>query len=85
MPGRALTTARGHDPAITPASCLRPSLQSADPSVASAIAVFLQRGNARNYANAYAISLLAATVFLLIALASAFCLPASRAITTVKR
>ena len=68
--------ARSHDPAIAPASCQRSSLHGSDPAVAAAVATFLQRANARNYANAYVVSVLASMGFFLIALASAFCLPA---------
>ncbi len=70
--------ARSHDPAITPASCQQPSLHGSDPAVASAVAAFLQRANARNYANAYAISMLIATGFLIVAAIGALCLPAPR-------
>ena len=68
--------ARSHDPAIAPASCQRPSLHGSDPVVAAAVATFSQRANARNYANAYVVSVLTVMGFLLVALASAFCLPA---------
>jgi len=68
--------ARSHDPAITPASCRRPSLHGSDPSVASVVATVLQRANARNYADAYVVSTGAVVALLLVALASAFCLPA---------
>ncbi len=70
--------ARSHDPAIAPASCQRPSLHGPDPAVAAAVAAFLQRANARNYADAYVVSVLASMVFLIIALASAFRLPTPR-------
>ena len=70
--------ARSHDPAIAPASCLRPSLHGSDPSVTSAVATFLQRANARSYADAYVVSVLASMGFLVVALAGALCLPAPR-------
>lgn len=68
--------ARSHDPAITPASCQQPSLQTTEPSVAPTITAFLQRANARNYANAYAVSMLASSGFLIVAAACALALPA---------
>ncbi len=70
--------ARSHDPAIAPASCLRPSLHGSDPAVTSAVSTSLQRANARSYADAYVVSLLAATGFLVVALAGALCLPPPR-------
>lgn len=70
--------ARSHDPAIAPASCQRPSLHGSDSAVVTAVAAFVQRANARNYANAYAVSMLAATGFLIVAVGGALCLPAPR-------
>ncbi|MDQ6832187.1 MAG: hypothetical protein M3008_02210, partial [Chloroflexota bacterium] len=73
--------ARSHDPAISPASCGRPELHSSDPAVTSLIAAFLQRANARNYANAFVIAMLCATGGMIVALVSAFRLPAPRGST----
>lgn len=44
----------------------------------SSVSTFLQRANARNYAHAYAVSMLATTGFLVVALIGALCLPAPR-------
>ena len=74
--GCADDRARSHDPAITPLRCQQLSLRRSNPAVTSAVSAFLQRANARNYANAYAVSIFAAISFLLIALISACCLPA---------
>lgn len=70
--------ARGHDPAIMPASCQRATLHPADPQSGALIATFLQGANARNYANADVIGSLAAAGIVLIAIVGAVCLPAPR-------
>ncbi len=73
--------ARSHDPAILPARCRRPTLQAAEPPVAAAVATYLQRANARDYANATVISDLATLGFLLVALGTAATLPGARRAT----
>lgn len=70
--------ARGHDPAIAPASCERATLHPADPQIGALVATFLQTANARNYANADVVGNLAAASIMLIAIVSALRLPASR-------
>ena len=70
--------ARSHDPAIDPASCRRPALQTTDPPVAAVVGVFLQRANARNYAHAAVVSDVCALGFIIVAFASVCILTAPR-------
>ena len=67
--------ARSNEPATIPASCRDLTAGAADPASASVVAAFLQRANARNYANAFAVGMLAATGLLLAAVACALALP----------
>lgn len=68
--------ARGRDPAITPTSCLSPTLQSPDPATRPAIVDALQHANARNYADAYVTAMLVNLSTLILTLMCAFALPA---------
>lgn len=70
--------ASGRDPATIPGSCRELAAGTADPAVAELLATTLQRANARNYANAYAVGMVAATGFLLVAITSALFLPRAR-------
>jgi EmrB/QacA subfamily drug resistance transporter len=70
--------ARSHDPAILPASCRRPTVQGTDPTIAATVATYLQRANARDYANATVISDLTTLGFLVVALMTAVTLPGLR-------
>ncbi|MFN8515028.1 MAG: MFS transporter [Thermomicrobiales bacterium] len=67
--------ARSHDPALTPASCRVPTLLSVDPLVKAAVEGALRRANARNYGQAYAVSMIASVGFLVVALVGACNLP----------
>jgi EmrB/QacA subfamily drug resistance transporter len=67
--------ARSHDPALTPESCRVPTLVSTDPLVSMVVDAALQRANARNYGQAYAVSMLASVGFLVVALVGACNLP----------
>ncbi len=70
--------ARSHDPAISPASCQRATLHSPDPATTAAIGTYLQRANARSYADTYAVSTFAAIGFNLAAIVAVLFLPAPR-------
>jgi EmrB/QacA subfamily drug resistance transporter len=70
--------ARSNEPGDVPDSCRALAAGAADPAVGDPLAAALQRANARNYANAYAVGMLAATGLLLAAIASALCLPRPR-------
>jgi len=70
--------ARSRDPAVAPASCARPTLQSSDTATSAAITATLDRANARNYANAYVVSMAVNVLTLLLGLVVAFALPAPR-------
>jgi EmrB/QacA subfamily drug resistance transporter len=73
--------ARSHDPAILPASCRRPTLQAADPSITATVTTFLQRENVRNYANATLVSDPATLGILIVTRATAVMLPGLRGLT----
>jgi hypothetical protein len=74
----AIVRARSRDPAITPASCREPTLQSSDPAARTIITDTLQRANARSYADAYVVSLFLDVATLLLAFVCAFALPRPR-------
>ena len=70
--------ARSRDLAEVPGSCRDLATATADPAVADLLAATLQRANARHYAHAYVVGMLAATGLLLVAIAAALCLPRPR-------
>lgn len=67
--------ARSNAPGDVPGSCRALAAGAADPAVGDLLAAALQRANARNYANAYAVGMVAATGLLLAAVACALALP----------
>lgn len=70
--------ARSRDPAVTPTSCLAPTLQSPDSAARPAIVGALQHANARNYADAYVTAMAVNIGMLLLTFACTFVLPAPR-------
>ncbi len=67
--------ARSNEPGDIPGSCRELAAGAADPAVGDLLATTVQRANARNYANAYAVGMVAATGLLLAAVACALALP----------